>query len=485
MKKPNLFPFLMLLGGAASALQFGAPFSDHMVLQCDKPLPIWGKATPGEKLTVTLDKEVRECTVGPDGKWKVEFPARKASFDPIQLEVRNEKTRRICADILVGEVWFCSGQSNMQRRLKDTKDAKTYASQANLPQVRYVEVPLTSAKIPQNEVFMPWQVWTSNSVMRLSGVAFHFGKKLSEEINKPIGLISCSWGGSNIQAWIPQEYFEKDPAYEAGINRLAANEADLAARLTEWEKNGKQGPEPKGNHTEDRHRPCMLDNGMVHPIQPFPIRGVIWYQGENDSGIPWEYRSLFKSLVASWRDRWNDPALPVYYVQLPNFIKVSPPWEEFRKMQLQLLDDMEHVGMAVTIDIGDPNNIHPSNKYDVGQRLGRLALYYTYGRKDICPSGPLPASVKRVGNRVHVTWDWTWNGLKTSDGSNRVKGFMLAEKTGGYKPATARIISKDTVEVQAEGITEPAKIRYAFEGNPDVNLVNSENLPASPFLKYF
>lgn len=499
--------FFSLLSRTVLALQLGAPFSDHMVLQCDKPIPVWGKADPGETVTVSFASQNKTTLANDNGEWRVRLDPMPASFEPRKLNVYcNHQSAiipkrsaenfpegnsdegavyRQCSDVLVGEVWHCSGQSNMGRRLNATDDAEKYAAQADLPHIRYAEVPLTASDTPQDDVAMPWQVWTSNSVMRLSGTAFHFGRKLSEEINKPIGLIYCAWGGSKIQAWIPEDYFQNDPAYEAGMTRLKRNENDLAQRMADWKSGGQQGPKPKGNHTDDRHRPCLLDNAMVHPIQPFPIRGVIWYQGESDAGIPNEYRSLFKSLVQSWRDRWNDPALPVYYVQLPNFIKESPPWEEFRKMQLGLLNEMDHVGMAVTIDIGDPHDIHPGNKYDVGERLGRLALHHTYGREDICPSGPLPASVKRVGGNAVVTWKWAWNGLKTSDGAPNVKGFMLAGETGPYKPATARITGKNTVEVQADGIESPAKIRYGFEDNPTVNLVNSENLPATPFLKYF
>ncbi len=470
----------VLLCNHLFAVEFGAPFSDHMVIQCEKPLPVWGKAEPGEKLTVTLDNEVRECTADNNGKWAVEFSPRKASFDPVRLDVRGENSRKTCRDILVGEVWFCSGQSNMQRRLKDTKDAKTYAAQANLPHVRYAEIPLVSKDKPQDDVDTTWQLWTPESVIQLSGVAFHFGRKLAKEIDKPIGLISCSWGGSKIHAWIPQEYFSKDPAYEAGIQWFTQGKETYKKTLDEWYKTGCPGEPPQDYCSRPQNIPCALDNGMTHPMQPFAIRGAIWYQGESDAGIPDQYRTMFASLVQSWRDHWNDPTLPVYYVQLPNFEKSPPTWEPFRQMQLKLLDEIPNLGMAITIDIGDPNDIHPKNKYDVGQRLARLALYHTYGRTDVCPSGPLPEKAVRDGDRVLVSWKWACDGLKTRDGSDAVPGFELAGSDGVFKLAQARIINKNTVELTSRDVKRHAEVHYAYEADPIVNLVNSADLPASP-----
>ena len=238
MKTASKLFLAFILPLSVQALEFGAPFSDRMVLQCDKPIPVWGKAEPGTGLTITLGVNVRKCIADAQGKWNISFPAREASFEPIMLKVGNGESRRVCVDVLVGEVWYCSGQSNMGRRLNATADAETYAAQANLPHVRYAEVPLTAKDEPQDDVETAWQVWTPDSVMRLSGTAFHFGKKLAEEIDKPIGIISCSWGGSKIQAWIPREYFSKDPAYEAGNKRLKETDSRYTEALKHWKENG-------------------------------------------------------------------------------------------------------------------------------------------------------------------------------------------------------------------------------------------------------
>ncbi|MEI8206575.1 MAG: sialate O-acetylesterase [Kiritimatiellales bacterium] len=465
----------------ADTLKLGAPFSDHMVLQCDKPVVIWGSADSGSAVTVTLGTESLECKTAENGKWKASLSAREASFSPVVLRVSTGTQEKICSDILVGAVWYCSGQSNMGRRLKDTTDAKIYAAQANLPHVRFAEIPIISKSEPQDMVETSWKIWTPDSVLALSGTAFHFGKKLAEEINKPIGLISCSWGGSKIQAWIPREYFEKDPAYTAGMNRLEQSAAKYASDLNLWEANGSKGEAPKDDSLNPKVIPCGMDNGMTHPLLPYAIRGAIWYQGESDAGMVDEYRTLFASLVASWRDRWNDPKLPVYYVQLPNFIKPPPSWAPFRQMQLELLDTIPNIGMAVTIDIGNPNDIHPSNKYDVGQRLARQALYNTYGRKDIGPSGPLPGkAVRNSGNRVVLSWKWSGAGLKTSDGKSELLSFKLAGPDGVFHPAEAKISSVDTVEISCPAVANPVQIQYAYDVNPAVNLINSDNLPASP-----
>ncbi len=463
----------------ADTLKLGAPFSDHMVLQCDKPVVIWGSAEPGSAITVMLGEECLECTADEKGKWKASLSVREASFSPITLRVSAGTQEKICSDILVGEVWYCSGQSNMGRRLKDTTDARAYAAQANLPYVRFAEIPQISANTPQDDIKTAWRIWTPGSVLSLSGTAFHFGKKLVEEINTPVGLISCSWGGSKIQAWVPYEYFEKDPACTAVMNRLEQTAEKYASDLKRWKATGSQGEPPKDGSLNPKYIPCGMDNGMTCPLQPFAIRGAIWYQGESDAGSVEEYRTLFTSLVASWRDRWNDPALPVYYVQLPNFI-TQPSWAPFRQMQLELLDAIPNIGMAVTIDIGDPNNIHPGNKYDVGQRLARLALYHTYRKTDICPSGPLPAKAVLRGNRVLLSWKWVCGGLKARDGKNAVLAFELAGEGGRFYPAEAKIISSDTVEICCAAVESPTQLRYAHDANPTVNLVNSENLPASP-----
>ncbi len=471
---------LLALCGTVDALQLGAPFSDHMVLQCDKPVVVWGTANPESTVTATLGKENLKGTAGKDGKWKISFSARQASFDPVVLQVSDGRQQLTCSDVLVGEVWFCSGQSNMGRRLKDTTDAKIYAAQANIPHVRFAEIPLISTNVPQDDVKTVWQVWTPESVLGLSGTAFHFGKKLAAEINKPIGLISCSWGGSKIQAWIPHEYFSKDPAYEAGMTWTTQGKETYEKALAQWYKNGCPGEPPQNYSSRPQNLPCALDNGMTHPLQPFAIRGAIWYQGEGDAGIVEEYRTLFASLVASWRDRWNDPKLPVYYVQLPNFIKPPPSWAPFRQMQLELLDAIPNIGMAITIDVGDPNDIHPGNKYDVGQRLARLALHHTYNRQDICPSGPLPARAVLSGTRVLLSWKWASGGLKTRDGKDAVLAFELAGVDGIFHPTEAKISSVDTVEVFCEAVVIPVQLRYAYDANPAVNLVNSETLSASP-----
>jgi sialate O-acetylesterase len=358
-------------------------------------------------------------------------------------------------NILVGEVWVASGQSNMQWPVSKADNAKQEIAAADYPQIRLFDVPRVAAAQPSLDVDAQWRPCTPETVPGFSAVAYFFGRELHKELNVPVGLINTSWGGTRIEPWTPPEGFALVPAL-----------ADFVERAR--------------NAQADRGSPAALYNGMVHPLVPFAIRGAIWYQGEANHAEGMVYCDKMKALIGGWRKVWAEGAFPFYYVQLAPFGYNTPPgalaglWEA----QLKTLS-VPHTGMAVTVDIANIKDIHPRNKQDVGKRLALWALAHDYGRQGLVCSGPLYRSMAVEGNKVRLTFDHVGGGLASRDGKP-LSWFTIAGEDKNFIDARA-VIDGDTVVVHSDQVEKPAAVRFGWHKLAEPNLSNREGLPASPF----
>jgi len=445
-----------------------AVFGDHGVLQRDRPVTVWGTADPGERITVRVAGHGASTTTSADGRWSVELPPLKAG-GPHVLQVIGKRTVRI-EDVLVGEVWVCSGQSNMQWPVGQSRDAKEEIAAADHPRIRLLTVPRRAAVEPQEDVEARWTACAPDTVGPFSAVAYYFGREIHEALGVPVGLINTSYGGTPAEAWTPVAALRAD--------------ASLAGIVDDWERRIAAEKERSGKDLSlHAHRPGNLYHAMVAPLVPLSVRGVIWYQGESNAGRAWEYRTLFPAMIRAWRDAWKREDLPFYFVQLANFRKRAEKpgdsaWAELRDAQLLTLRTVPHTGMAVTIDVGDADNIHPKNKQDVGRRLSRWALHDLHG-KEVVVSGPLYRAMETKGAKVVLSFDHVGGGLRAGGGES-MEGFAIAGEERVFVPALARI-EGETVVVFSPEVVQPVAVRYAWADNPACDLENAEGLPASPF----
>lgn len=421
---------------ARADVKLPAVLNSHMVLQRDKPISVWGWADAGENVTVSLGNGNAATTADSEGRWKVSLPAMEADGKSHTLTVAGDNTVTL-DDILIGEVWVGSGQSNMEWQLRNTQGAAEAIASANHPDIRLFHVKKVQKPKPADdvEVTAHWTVCTPESVPAFSAVLYYFGRKLHEEIDVPVGLINSSWGGSPIEPWT----------------------------VTEENSGG-------------------MYNGMIAPLQPFSIRGAIWYQGETNvlrrNGLA--YFGRMKDLIDGWRKTW-DSELPFYFVQIA-------PWSgRYDAGELPALWEAQvaslkipRTGMVVTTDLVDNiADIHPRNKLDVGNRLARWALAKTYGHKDMVYSGPLFRSAKVEGNSIRIDFAHVAGGLKSRDGKP-LSEFQIAGPDGEFADAEANIDGKSVI-VSSSQVADPKQVRFGWHKRANPNLVNSEGLPASPF----
>lgn len=497
-----LVAVLLGIAGTAGAakLELAAPFADHMVLQREMAVPVWGWADPGEKVTVDFAGQSKTSTADAEGKWRVTLDAMPACAEARVLVVRSAAPDRKLevADVLVGEVWLGSGQSNMAMGVSRAKDYDAEKAAANLPLVRMFTEGSRAAATPQARGTGAWKVCAPETVGTFSATLYFFGRELHRELKVPVGLINSSVGGTPIESWIAADVQKAAPELKAAFEAGAKAEADfdVEAAKAQYEKTlarwkilaakakaeGKPVPRAPRDPVETRERKGNIGglfNGKIAPLIPYAIRGAVWYQGEANShpGKGPFYRHQLPMLVTDWRARWGSE-FPVAWVQLPNFERenTGDNWLLVREAMLTTLR-LPKTGMAITVDIGDPKNIHPTNKQEVGRRLSLWALGEVYGRKVPETSGPLPAGHQVRGGEAVVSFTHA-GGLKARDGD--VKGFEIAGADRQWKPAVARIEGGKVV-VSSPDVQAPAAIRYAWAMNPDGNLVNAAGLPASPF----
>lgn len=443
-------------------------FGNQMVLQRDQPLPFWGTADPGEKVTVSAGKNQSSATADEHGKWHLELPALAAG-KPVEVKVSGKNTITL-HDVLIGEVWVCSGQSNMQMSVQSAANAKKEIAASTHLHIRLFTVPMLAAEQPVDDVKAYWSECTPYSVPSFSAVAYYFGRSLQEQLGVPIGLIDTSWGGTRIEPWTPPVGFRAVPAVASILTDMEHGQVPRRPS-----KSGKQNKALPTNQI-----PTRLYNGMIHPLVPFAIRGAIWYQGESNMTDGMLYFDKMKALILGWRSVWNNSNLPFYYVQLAPFrYGTADPTGLPRLWEAQTAAlSIPDTGMAVTIDIGNPTDIHPKDKQDVGKRLALWALAKNYG-KQIVYSGPLYKSMSVDGSRIRVKFDQVGGGLAARDGKP-LTWFTVAGDDRKFVDADATI-DGDSIVVSSTKVGKPAAVRFAWNQVADPNLTNIEGLPASAF----
>lgn len=453
--------FALWATAASANLSIGTVFSSHMVLQRGVPVPVWGMDAPGQAITIRFNGQEKKTRSNAEGKWTVALEAMAAG-GPYTMTCLGSGPQVTLTNVMVGEVWICAGQSNMQYAMRDKVDNRDaeIASADQYPAIRLFasnKLAGYSGKPQETITSGTWSVCSSRSVRDFSAAGYFFGRQLEDSALKgvPIGLIDAAIGATTVECWIAEPVLHQ---YYGADLRGAGLHPDLMFG----------------------HPLSGCFNGMINPWIPYAIRGVIWYQGESNSRYPEQYLELFPLLVKDWRSRWHNDKMPFFYVQLPNLTpgKDDPGFALLREAQLLALQHIDYAGMAVTIDVGDPKDLHPSHKLPVGQRLALLARALVYGEKVVC-SGPLYEKKTVEGNTIRITFKEVGGGLVDKNGG-ALEGFEIAGADGVFRPASATIRGS-TVLVSCPEVKDPVNVRYAWGGNPVADLVNSENLPASPF----
>lgn len=451
-------------------------FTDHMVLQRDIALPVWGSAQPGEIVTVTIGDRKASAQADENGRWRVRLDPLPAG-GPLEMTIKGSNTITL-KDVLVGEVWVCSGQSNMGWTVNRSANATEEIAAAGNPKIRLFDVPRRMAIEPQTFLGGQWEVCSPETAGTFSAVGYFFGRELQKAIDVPVGLINSSWGGTPAESWTPRHALEADPDYKPIFERWE----QLKAR---WQAESQPASSPTTRPQLDPRtspqRPMVLYNGMIQPLVPYAIRGAIWYQGESNAARAYQYRKLFPTMIRSWREAWGQDDFPFLFVQLANFkagqkAPYSSAWAELREAQTMTLS-LPKTGMAVTIDIGDPKDIHPINKQDVGKRLALAARAIVHGEK-IPYSGPIYEAMAVEGGKIRLRYKHTDGGLVAKNGA--LKGFGIAGADQKFVDAEAAV-DGDSIVVSSEKVASPVAVRYAWGDAPECNLYNGAGLPASPF----
>ena len=478
---------------AMAGIRLPAIIADNMVLQQNSRVALWGWAGAGEKVTITASWNRTPVTAvaNDKGKWMAWLKTTKAG-GPYTVTFRASDTVTI-NNVLLGEVWIASGQSNMEFFVGKTSNA-SYAGvidyteeikTADYPSIRMIDVGNKVADEPQENFAGKWKICSPQTADTFSGVAYYFAREIHQATSFPIGIINATWGGTPAESWTKKEILENDPDFKVILDRYqkqcedypAAMEKFRAAQST-WradtsKSKGAAPAQPMGPNSNKS--PYKLYNGMIAPLLPFTVKGVIWYQGENNADRAFQYRRLFPAMIDNWRKDFDNPNMPFYFVQISPHRSQNP---EIRDAQLYTYRHVPHTGMAVTTDNGDSLNIHPRNKKLVGERLARWPLYFEYGNRKMVFSGPLYKSSKVAGNKIIVQFDYTGSGLVAKDGD--LKEFVIAAQDSNFVPAKA-VIEGNTVVVWSEQVVNPSAVRFAWKNVPSPNLYNKEGLPASPF----
>ncbi len=541
---------LALFGGAPlsfAGVKLPQVFADHMILQRDMPVTVWGWAEAGEKVTITFAGQNQTATADEKGKWLVKLDSLPASAEPRELAVTGKSSSVKISDVLVGEVWLASGQSNMGSPVSSLHDADAVLAQAGDAQLRFYTVTKKTAARPQTDAVGKWEAATPLTAKGYSAVAYLFAREIRRDLKCPVAVLHGSWGGTDIETWISLAGLKQNPPLQTTLDRwdkavvdyqkIQANPelvTDYQNDLKQWQKEvapafdaaskkynadkaaglavgpkpqpprpEPTNPDPMGMPSPSRRpsTPTVNFNGMIAPLLPYTIRGVVWYQGENNGGRGLEYRQLFPRLIEDWRHQWNQSGgaagaeFPFLFVQLPCNGQDSTPvaeqgWPWLREAQLRTLK-VPRTGMAITIDVGDPNNVHPADKLDVGLRLALLAKKLVYG-ENIVASGPLFENFKpEAGGKIRLYFNETGSGLTCGQQpwcapgvqpfpKDKLIGFFVAGDDKKWVEADASIDGENVVVSSAQ-VPNPVAVRYGWANSPRCNLYNKEGLPASPF----
>ncbi len=503
-----LVALLLLLGNVAQAeIRLPHVFGSHMVLQREKPLIIWGWATPGETVTVQLGSVTQTTTATASGEWKVTLAAMDAG-GPYTLTVSGSSTVKF-DDVMIGEVWLCSGQSNMEFGLGNVDNAKAEIATAYHPGLRLLMVENRWTPEPQTDMNGMWKVCTPETVAEggwngFSAVGYFFGRELNEKLGVTVGLIDADWGGTRIESWTPPAGFAAVPALKDEYERVQLSDPQTALhqqrlaqtldQFNDWVQSAraamtaKQVVPPPPSYPDELRAPhdlqqaTALYNGMIYPLQPFPIRGAIWYQGEANESEGMRYAERMKALLAGWRTVWGEGDFPFYFVQIAPFNYGDSPEKlaELWEAQTIAANTIPNAGMAVVNDIGNLRDIHPKNKSDVGHRLALLALKNTYAQKDLVARGPTFKSLVIEGDTLRIKFDNVGGGLASRDGQPLNWFEIIDANEGGFVKASARI-DGDSVILSASDVKHPVALRFAWSDLAEPNLMNAEKLPAGAF----
>jgi sialate O-acetylesterase len=488
---------LFTLRPGVAELKLHGLFTDNLILQRDEPVLIYGFCDDDDTVTVTFRHVPTKAKVK-DGKWVAKLKPLKAG-GPDKLTVTSYRNYRKgrpmtppetneISNVLVGEVWIASGQSNMEWPMRLSADPDTEIAKTANPNIRLYTVPKLKAMSPTNNVNASWQVSDPTTTAGFSAVAYYFARDLQKALNVPVGIIHTSWGGSPAEVWMSEEvlkrkeheglwayYKESNAKYQAAVAKYDKDEAAAKKAGKEFKA---QRPRPPG------WRPTELYNGMIAPLIPFTIKGAIWYQGESNAGRAWEYRHLFQDLIKNWRKDWDQGDFPFLLVQLAPFKKIKSgvddsEWAELREAQTLATKELKNVGMAVITDVGDEADIHPKKKEPVGARLALAARAIAYDDR-VVHSGPIYKGMDIRGNKIVLSFDHVGAGLEAGGGVEQLKGFQICGADRRWQWAKATI-QGDKVVVTHFDIAEPVAVRYGWADYPVVNLWNKNGLPASPF----
>ena len=471
--------WLALSVAAHAEVRLPNVIGSNMVLQRDRELTLWGWADPGEEVTVKLGAAAAKSAANRQGEWKVKLPAQQAG-GPHTVTIAGKNTIEL-TNVLVGEVWLASGQSNMEMSLFRTDSrVKNEVGSAKYPTIRLFNVAAkkTAAILPQENVD-PAVVWTECSpetATSFSAVAYYFGKYIHKELGVPVGLINSSWGSTRIEPWTPPVGFAMvdDPAIKAIGEKQARQVATLIASGEDLKAAVDQPP-------KSPVIPFVIYNGSIHPLAPFPIRGVVWYQGESNLGDGMAYAKKMEALIKGWRSAWGQGDFPFLFVQLAPYRKTVKEFilQEIWEAQTAVLRSVENTGLCVTTDIGNLDDIHPVNKDEVGRRLALWALAKTYGRTNLVYSGPIYKSMKIEGSKIRLEFEYVGEGLASRDGQP-LTWFQVAADTGDFVNATA-VIDGSSVVVSSDQVAKATAVRFGWDKVAQPNLINKDGLPASPF----
>jgi len=501
----------LLAVSARAELKLPAIIGDNMVLQQKQANPVWGWDAPGTEVKLTFAGQTKSAKAGADGKWTVKLDAVPANAQPATITIKGSSTKEL-KNVLVGEVWICSGQSNMGFNLSSVWDADLDIAQAKFPQIRLISVPQVGTQEIQDDFKGQWEECSPANAGQFTAVGYHFGRVLHEMLGVPVGLIDNAWGGSACEAWVKRDVLEKDPRFasisakwkqiestftqEAFDKQVAEHKEKVAAWGKARAEAAKAGtffttPAPRApqNLMTGQGRPGNLYAGVLHPTIGYGIKGVIWYQGESNASRAKEYGELFPFMIEHWRKEWQQGDFPFYWVQLADYknYQTEPgesDWAELREAQTLTMSKLPKTGQCVITDLGEANDIHPKNKRDVAERLARWALVNDYGQK-LPYRSPEIKDAKFDGGKALLTFDFAPQGLRTID-IDDVKGFAICGEDKKWVWAKASIIGgskkgTNQIEVSAEGVAKPVAVRYAWADNPVCNVYSAEGLPLTPF----
>lgn len=488
-----LFVAVMTSTPVAAELKLPSIFGDSMVVQRDVPVHVWGWTEPGQSVKAQLGDRSGKTVAGQDGRFDLSMTALPAG-GPYELVIEADE-KKVYSDVLVGEVWVCSGQSNMAWQVSNANDADLEMLSSNYPEIRLISVPQLGTQEPQRDFSGSWAAADPTTVKDFSAVGFFFGRRLHQVLDVPIGLIDNAWGGSAAEAWVPVDVLKEDGKYDELLasweTRMASYdyesiEAAWQTKFEKWKEGGRKGNAPRKprNDAAGNQRPANIYNGVLKPTIGYTIRGAIWYQGESNASRAYQYRDLFPLMIQTWRDQWGQGDFPFYWVQLADYRnETAEPgdsdWAELREAQTMTMSRLANTGQAVIVDVGEGRDIHPRNKQIVANRLVRWALTNDYGITVPCQS-PTYASMEVNEGRVTLQFDHVGQGLYTFDVPEAI-GFTVAGEDQKFYNANARVIGKDKVVVSAPEVPNPIAVRYAWATNPICNVQSRDGLPMTPF----